>query len=212
MAAQFSQTTRSLAGDTSRYANIAWLLSGVLLAGWMLWFFFGTVTVYEISKRARLEVRQASHHVAHSGSEQVVSTSLAIGKDVQAGDILVELDASSEKLRLREEEARLEAIPRRIASLQREIEAHQRVRADDLQSASAAADVAKFRNQEADAALEFAKDTSDASRGSAPWAGGSTVDAVRAAHRDPEADRLPRCLIVRCQKDRAGRPGSRPPA
>jgi len=180
VAAQFSQTTRSLAGDTSRYASIAWLLSGALLLGWGLWFFFGTVTVYEISRRARLEVRQASHHVATPLSRNVVSTELAIGKDVQAGDVLVRLDARSEELRLREEEARLDAIPRRIASLRREIEANENARESDLQAARAASDVAKARNQEADAALEFAKGHQERMTQLSSTGGGTRVEAVRA--------------------------------
>ena len=64
MPVQFGRTTRSLASDTSRYAFAAWTLALVLLAGWLVWFFFGRVTVYEVSKRARLEVQQSAHPVA----------------------------------------------------------------------------------------------------------------------------------------------------
>jgi membrane fusion protein (multidrug efflux system) len=138
------------------------------------------VTVYEISKHARLEVRQASHQVDALVHGKVAATALAIGTEVKAGDILVELDASSEELRLKEEEARLEAIPRRIAALQREIEAQQFVRSDDLQSASASTEVAKYRNQEADAALEFAKDQGQRLTRLSAIGGAATVDAMRA--------------------------------
>ena len=181
MAAQFSQTTRSLASDTSHFAHLAWASGGVLVIGWMLWFFLGSVTVYEISKQARLEVRQASHHIAALIPSKVVSTALAIGKQVQAGDVLVELDSSVEQLRRKEEEARLGAIPGQIAALQREIEARERARADDLSGALAAVDAARSRSREADAAVEFARDTERRlaqliSRGSA-----TAVEAMRAA-------------------------------
>ena len=158
MAAQFSQTTRSLRSDTSRYAFIAWGLAGALMSVWMAWFFLGSVTVYEVSKRARLEVMQASHPVAAQVPSKVVSTALTIGADVLAGDILVALDDSSERLRLKEEETRLETIPRQIASLDREIDAREREKTADSRSASAAADVARFRSREAEAAVEGAKD------------------------------------------------------
>ncbi|MFO1080002.1 MAG: HlyD family efflux transporter periplasmic adaptor subunit [Reyranellaceae bacterium] len=180
MAAQFSQTTRSLAGDTSRYANIAWLLSGALLLGWSVWFFFGSVTVYEISRRARLEARQASHHVAAPLARTVIATDLAIGREVRAGDVLVRLDARSEGLRLQEEEARLDAIPRRIASLRREIEANENARDNDLQAARAASDVARSRNQEADAALEFAKGHQERMAQLSSTGNGTRVEAVKA--------------------------------
>jgi len=181
MAARFSQTTRSLAQDVSRYASITWTVAGILLGAWLLWFCFGTVTVYEISDKARLEVRQTSHHVAALVAGKVASTSLAIGKDVQAGDILVELDASSDRLRLKEEQARLDAMPGRIASLRREIEVRERARDDDLESASAAAESMKSRLQEADAGVEFAKDNERrlAKLNANGWA--TTVEATRTA-------------------------------
>lgn len=180
VASHFSQTSRALAGDTSRCANIAWLLSGTLLLGWIAWFFFGSVTVYEISRRARLEVRQASHHVASPLPRNVVSTSLAIGKEVQAGDVLVKLDARTEELRLKEEEARLEAIPLRISSLQREIEANESARDNDLAAALAARDAARSRNKEADAALEFAVGHQDRMAQLSSTGGATRVDSVRA--------------------------------
>jgi adhesin transport system membrane fusion protein len=178
---QFSQTRRSLTNDTSRSSNIAWLLACGLLACWMVWFLFGSVTVYEVSKRARLEVQQASHHVATLIPSRVVTNFLAIGKEVQAGDILVELDASAERLRLQEEVARLAGIPPRIASLQEEIKSRQQARDKDLESAIASAEVAKSRNQETGAALDFARDTERRLSRLSAVGGVSTVEANRAA-------------------------------
>jgi multidrug resistance efflux pump len=178
--AQFSQTTRSLANESARFAHLAWIAGGMLLAGWLLWLFFGSVTVYEISKRARVEVRSAPHHVAALLASKVVTTSLEIGREVRAGDILVELDASSERHRLAEEEARLASIPGRIESLRREVEARARAQRDDLNSATAMAEMTRLRVREADAAVDFAKSTEQrlAKLNSAGWA--STLDTERA--------------------------------
>lgn len=137
---------------------IVWLFTGTLLAFWMIWFFAGSVTVYEISRHARLEVRQASHHVATLIPSKVVSSSIVIGKSVEAGEILVELDASSERSRLHEEQARFDGIAPRMDSLRAEIEARRKAREDDLGSANAASEIARFRNDEAGAALEFARE------------------------------------------------------
>jgi adhesin transport system membrane fusion protein len=177
---QFSQTRRSLANDTSKFSNWIWLVAGGLLACWMGWFAFGSVTVYEVSKQARLEVRQESHHVGTPIASRVVINSLAIGKDVKAGDILVELDASAERLRLEEEEARLGGIPPRIASLQDEIRSRQQSREEDLGAAMAVAEVAKSRSEEAGAALDFAKDTEGRLGRLSALGGVSTVEANRA--------------------------------
>src|SRR5471032_2105789 len=100
---------------------VTWLIAAVMLTAWLTWFFFGTVNVYEISRKARLEVQQAAHSVEAPIAGRIVSTSLIIGQEVKADDVLVELDASSEKLRLQEEETRLKAIPPRIESLRKEI-------------------------------------------------------------------------------------------
>ncbi len=158
MAAQFSQTTRSLSSDSSRSAVIACLLAGLLLAGWTVWFFLGSVTVYEVSTRARLEVQQSSRPVSAQVAGMVVSATLAIGTQVRAGDVLVTLDDSSARLRLKEEETRLESIPRQVASLTREIESREKEKASDLRSSQAASEAARSRAREADAAVDFATD------------------------------------------------------
>jgi len=182
MGAQFSQTTRSLANETPRLAYLAWIAGGVFLAAWLAWLFFGSVTVYEISRSARVEVRSAPHRVAALVAGKVVSTSLLIGREVRAGDVLVELDASSEKSHLAEEEARLAAIPARISSMRREVEARERLRRDDQNSAVATAEVSRLKVREADAALELARSTEQrlAKLNSGGWA--SSVDTQRAAN------------------------------
>lgn len=156
--AQFSRTTRALANDTSKYALLAWLLSVVLLAGWLIWFFFGKVTVYEISSKARLEVQQAPHAVASLIAGRIAQASVVLGQEVRAGEVLFQLDAGSDQLRLNEEESRLAAIPPRIDSLEREIALMERSKSDDLRAAQAAMESARFRTKEASAAVEFARD------------------------------------------------------
>src|SRR4051812_24399749 len=158
MPVQFGRTTRSLTSDTSRYAHVTWMVALLLLAGWLVWFFFGRVTVYEVSKRARLEVQQSANPVAALIPSKIVVNALVLGQEVHAGDTLVELDATTEKLRLREEEAKLVAIPPRIESLRREIVALEGVKSEDLKSSVAAAEAARSRGKEAQAAVAFARD------------------------------------------------------
>ncbi len=180
MAAQFSQTTRSLAGDRSRYAWIAWGCALALLGLWIGWFALGSVTVYQVSSRARLEARRAAHPVAAPVGRKVVASALTIGAMVHQGDVLVSLDDSSERLRLREAQTRLAAIPREIAALEREIAARDREKAADLQSAEAAADVAVHRRQEADAAADGANDYERRARALGAEGLMSTLDVTRA--------------------------------
>jgi membrane fusion protein (multidrug efflux system) len=180
MPAQFSRTTRALASDTSRYAMAAWLLAGVMLIGWLGWFFMGSVTVYELSKHARLEVQQSAHPVAALVPSRIVATTLALGQEVKPGDVLVELDALTEKLRLREEESRLAAIPPRVESLRKEIASLEQAKTEDRQSSIAAAQTARFRAREAGAAVDFAKDNERRLKEESSFGSVAQIEALRA--------------------------------
>lgn len=180
MPVQFGRTTRSLASDTSRYAYAAWGLALVLLAAWLVWFFFGRVTVYEVSKRARLEVQQSAHPVAALIPSRIAANSLVLGQEVRAGDVLVTLDATTEKLRLSEEEARIKAIPPRIESLRRQIAVMETAKAEDLQSAMAAAQAARSRTREAAAAADFARDNERRLKEESKFGGVAQIEALRA--------------------------------
>lgn len=158
MPTPFSRTTRSLAYDSSRYAIIAWLLAGLMLGGWLLWFFFATITVYEISGKARLEVNRSANPIASLVAGKIESISFSLGQEVRAGDVMLTLDTRSEKLRLEEEESRLKALPPQITLLDKQIAALEQVRSKDRQAAMAAIDSARSRQKGAGAAVSFAND------------------------------------------------------
>lgn len=156
MASRFQQTHRALTAADSHVARWTWLAAGGLLLMWGCWFLLDRVEVYEVSARARVEALQAPHHVATLAASQVIASDLAIGREVRAGDVLVSLDARVEIMRLREEEARLKAIPPRIAALRREAEARRRERSEAGEAAQAAAEVARQRSREAEILAQFA--------------------------------------------------------
>jgi membrane fusion protein, adhesin transport system len=180
LSSPFSRTTRSLAKDTSKLALVIWLFAGVLLALWLGWFFFGRVTLFELSRSARLEVQQSAHPVAAVLASKIVVNALVLGQEVRAGDVLVELDASTEALRLREEESRLKSFAPRIASLNREIAALELARGKDQQSATAATQAARFRTAEASAAVDFAQDNERRLKQESAFGSASQVEALRA--------------------------------
>jgi membrane fusion protein, adhesin transport system len=165
----------------------AWLFGTMLLTAWLLWFMLGTVTVYETSRRARLEVMQLPHHVAAPVSGQVVSAPVVIGQEVQANQVLVELDASAERLRLAEEQTRIAGLPPRIASMQVELVSLQQARDEDLRATQAALDAAASRIKEADAMAKFAASNERRLRKQSAAGGVAEIDALRAL---AEADKL----------------------
>lgn len=154
----FSRTTRSLAYDSSRIAIAAWMLGVVIIVVWLAWFFFAQVTVYEVSNLARLEVNRSAHPLAASVAGKIETVSFGLGQRVESGDVLVTLDARSEKLRLLEEEARLQALPPQIALLEKQISELEQVRNKENQAALAAIDSARSRQKAAGAAEAFASD------------------------------------------------------
>ncbi len=180
MASGFARTTRSLAGDTPAMALVLWMLAALLLAAWCGWFFLSQVTVYEVSQRARLEVHQSAHPVTAAVASKVHVNRMMLGREVLAGDLLVELDAGAEQSRLDEEQSRLAAYPPRLLSLQREIQAIQRALADDQQSFAAAVAAARARARDAGVAADFALEAERRTREDYLAGGASQADALRA--------------------------------
>ena len=187
MATGFNRTARSLAIDTPALALVLWALAAVLLGAWFAWFFLSRVTVYEVSQRARLEVRQSAHPVASAVASTVLVSRLALGRTVAAGETLVELDAGAETGRLREEQARLETFAPRLQSLQREMQDSRQALTQDQQAAQAAIAAARARAQEAAGAADFARETERRAREDQLAGGTAQVDVLRAG---AEARRL----------------------
>ena len=145
MAVSFSRTARALDADRNRGARLLLVLGLALFFGWAAWFFFGRVTVYEVSRRARIEVSSASRALAVDQGGRLVASGLYIGRKVRAGEVLADLDAEPQKLRLAEAEARLAGYPARIAALQDALASTRSARSGARSSATAAvamADVA----------------------------------------------------------------------
>jgi len=160
MANSFSQTTRSLNGDKSSIVAFLWLLALVLLGAWTAWFLLVPVTVYEVSKTARVEVERAAHPIAAQTNGKVLSTAMQLDKPVQAGDMLMVLDARSEQLALAEEEARLKSIPPQLAAIERQIVNEEQAAERLATAASNAVSEARQRHREALTAAKFAKEHS----------------------------------------------------
>ena len=110
MAAAFAQSMRALAADRGRWSLPSLLLVGALLGGWGAWFVGARVAVYEVSQTARLEVDQAGHPIATPVAGRIVTTHLVVGRAVQAGEVLAELDAAAPRLQYEEARVRLTAL------------------------------------------------------------------------------------------------------
>ena len=181
MPTSFSRTTRSLSVDSSRVALIALGIAGLALLIWLIWFAFGRVTVYEVSKAARLEVGTAPRDVTSVQSGRLAKSRLVIGQQVRAGDVLVELDTTAQRLRLAEAEAQLRNLPAKSISLRRESAALRGAQFDGQRSSQAEVVAAQARLNEAAAAAQFAQESARRQRADSLSGGSAPVEALRAA-------------------------------
>ena len=93
MPASFPKTMRALERDSFRSAAWPIAIGLIVIAAWAAWFFGSEVAVVEASSVARIEVVAEPRPVESEVAGRITSTRLVLGQRVQAGDVLVEIDA-----------------------------------------------------------------------------------------------------------------------
>jgi len=161
MSATFSHSLRSLNADGFRHSIAGLLLAAVLLGSWVGWFLFAQVTLYEVTDTARLEVGREVHPIQVSAAGRVVATRLTLGGEVQAGDVLVELDTEAERHRLEEERASLATVSAQLDVLRKEVVAEEQAGREDQRAAHAALSEARVQAQGAEVAVSFAEEEAE---------------------------------------------------
>jgi membrane fusion protein (multidrug efflux system) len=136
MPSPFSRTIRSINAESSRLSTIALLVSAAILGGWAFWFIAARVAIYETSEAARLEVDSAAHPIEAAAAGRVIKTSLVIGREVHAGEVLVELESDAQRLQLAEEEARVAAVSAQLAALRGQTLAERQVQTETQAAAN----------------------------------------------------------------------------
>ncbi|MCC6525472.1 MAG: HlyD family efflux transporter periplasmic adaptor subunit [Polyangiaceae bacterium] len=183
----FPRTLRSLAAAEARPRRA--LLVGALLvvAAWLAWFFLATITVVESSTAARLEVDAAPHAVQSPVAGRVLKVSLELDREVEAGEVLVELDAELERLKLEEERQRLTSLTAQLLRARGEADASDAASRADLRTAAAAIDEAQARARGAEATAGLSRARQEAFDKLAAKSGVAELDRKRA-----EAERIAR--------------------
>lgn len=153
--ALFARSTRVI--DPPGRAALLTALAGLtLLAAWATWFLLARVSVYELSRTARVEVETASHDIDAPVAGRVVESALGLGRSVSAGDVLLELESDRYRLERDAELTRLRVVGPQIEALRRELaEEEVAVRGEGLvAAASAQEERARQRASEALARLK----------------------------------------------------------
>jgi multidrug resistance efflux pump len=184
----FSRSMRSLSISGRRGSVWGLIVALVILGLWTAWALVARISLYETSSDARLEAEHAAHPVEAPIAGRVIANHLIVGQQVQAGQVLVELDANTERLQLQEEQTQPAALGAQITSLRNEIDSEERALNQARQAARKATDEARAQLREATAAAQFAR--TEAERLAPLHKGGfiSDLDFLRAKSKAEEQE------------------------
>jgi membrane fusion protein (multidrug efflux system) len=180
----------------------------VLACLWAIWLIKARVSIYATSGVARLEVNQENHPIDAPVIGRVSASHLVPGQRVRAGDVLLDLDATPERLARTVARAKLAPSADQLHSLRDELLAEQRAIDVEQRSAGAANAEALAKAKEVAAAAELADE--EAARLSDLLQKGlvSDLDALRgkkqAEERQSEA-RAAEFAVQRVMRDLAGK-------
>src|SRR5207248_2638365 len=107
---------------------------------------------------ARLEVNRAAHPVAVPVAGRIVVTRLVLGQEVQAGEVLVELETNEQRLQIEEEQTRLATLTAQLDGIRKEILAEEEAQRQERQAARLILDEARARHREAEVAARTAQE------------------------------------------------------
>lgn len=147
---------RALDDDGFRRPGWALAIVALVAGGWIAWFLLSRVTVYEVSENARLEVDRAVYPVEAQVDGRILASHLEIGRQVHEGDVLLEMDSRAQRLKLEEEQARLETLLPQLDTLRSELEARKKALEAQQVASGAELSEARAKQQEAQAALAYA--------------------------------------------------------
>lgn len=149
MTEPFVHTFRALQTNSGRAASLG--LGALLLVtiAWISWLFYAHVTVYEVSKKTRLEVAGATFPIHSEVAGKLAAVKISLGQRVHAGDLLFQLDTSVEEQRLRTVRARLAAVQPQLDVATTELAATLDAAKAEVDTAMAAVREARARDREA---------------------------------------------------------------
>lgn len=141
----FKRSLTSIRGDGFSTQLLVLGLAIVIFGGWLAWFLFAEIPVYEITATGRIEVVDSAHHIEAPATGKVTSVKVALGATIEAGAVLIELDATAEKLDAAEQRALLDSFDSQRTTLLREIAAAESTLAEATRALPVAIEEAKAR-------------------------------------------------------------------
>ena len=158
MRSLFALTNRELAHDQLRRHGTMLAIASLLVLAWLAWMVLARINVYATTDQARVEVAQAVYFVQAPVSGRVTKSNLELGRPVEQGDVLIELEADPQKLRIEGEQAHQNALQNQLADLGRELSAQQKALVAEGADGSLAVDQARSALAEAQETTRLAQD------------------------------------------------------
>jgi membrane fusion protein (multidrug efflux system) len=183
-----------------------------IMGAWMAWGLLARVAVYAVTETARLEVDRVIHPVAAPVAGQVVATRLVVGQEVQAGDVLVDLDATPQRLQIEEQRTRLQALSPQLDALRTTIAAEEQALREAQQAGRAGLDEARARHREAEVAAQAAAEEAEVFHRLQARGLPAQIDLLRAkaeVQRRRAAADTHRLAVTRLESDRRTQEGDR---
>jgi len=153
----FRATNQQIGRDSTRRHTLLLAIPAVLLALWGAWMYLARISIYAATDQARVEVAQTAFVVQAPISGRVVKSHLALGDRVKRGDVLVELEAEPQQLRVDQEQSHHDALETQAANLRQQIRTEQSTLLSERGAGDATTQEAQANLTKAEAAAAFSK-------------------------------------------------------
>ncbi len=157
MSQSFPSVHHRLRNDRGLTSTFALTTAVVFLSAWIAWAFLARITRYEISDSARLEVDTAPYPIQANISGRLLRSNLVLGKQIEVGDVLAEIDTQTEELSLREEQTRLRELQPQIDAVRAELQAQSEGKTDERKVLTLSQSGARAQYEEANAQATLAE-------------------------------------------------------
>lgn len=184
---RFPRTFQALDEEGPGVSLVGLVLVTLLLIAWLVWLFAARISVFEVTPVGRLEADRAAYPITSQVDGKVIEVPMTMGRRVEPGDLLVQLDTRELELRRREEEARLASIEHELEAIRPQLELRQQTLEGNRRTTQLALEDARAQLRRAELEADFADE--DAKRQDRLYREGQ-VSQVEAERSESEARRL----------------------
>lgn len=156
MATPFSHILQSLTVDNRQGIGFVLLSVSVLSMTWLCWLFYAQLGVYKTAS-AYLRAEKNIYSVESPAQGRVFASHMKLGLHVHKGDVLVELDRSTLRLKLAEQEAALASAHNQLLTVEAGIAAEQKALKLMQEASPVSHAESRLRYQQAEPAADLAE-------------------------------------------------------